>query len=268
MWREEERVLRDERGAWFSPLRGARGVAAMGQRGGPVWQGYGAVGTSSPSQRPPPPAFDEQHDAKDPNRRFVDFDADKADTGDRGDVKLHWTRMQRGGAHQSTSQRASPSQQHRPRPPALRTQSSVGSSRSTPKHGTPRDSPKPPTSSPLPPDAVDLVVEKDEDRRGLQRVYRRGFVNERGEEAGEVEVDDPGWADPSARVEVGEEVREAVEEGQENGPEEDAVQVSRRGSPRLMSPPEEQTEPIARTTSPPALVVDPYAGRDEDNPWL
>lgn len=60
IWDEEERILRDERGAWFSPLRGSQGQKPAQRQFS--WQGYGAIGATASrtlkdeSRKTPPPA--------------------------------------------------------------------------------------------------------------------------------------------------------------------------------------------------------------------
>jgi len=46
IWHEEERVLRDERGAWESPIRNVQ-VGIQGK----LWEGYGAIGTTEAPSR-------------------------------------------------------------------------------------------------------------------------------------------------------------------------------------------------------------------------
>ncbi|EKM77803.1 hypothetical protein AGABI1DRAFT_76810 [Agaricus bisporus var. burnettii JB137-S8] len=221
MWTEEERILRDERGAWFSPLRGAKGRVAMQGRNGPAWEGYGAVGnTTGRRQRGHTLELVEEEDGK-----IIDLNdgggRDKGG-GDSQRVKLQWTRTQHL-PHSSTSASASPSRDLYPRSPSSPSSRSHSRSESNSKTRLTRtisghDGASPHTSSGsptniLPPDAVDLIVEDNEARErgqvkerrkgepgmrgssstgGLRKVYRRGFEVEtsEGDKAkGQVEVE-------------------------------------------------------------------------------
>jgi len=98
VWDEEERVLRNERGAWFSPIRGAKGQVAIRERERPAWEGYGAVSYSSQQN---------QEGSRPSNKPFYD---DEEHAGDRvidhgmvgnvipdqpTDVKMKWTRTRK-----------------------------------------------------------------------------------------------------------------------------------------------------------------------------
>ncbi|KDQ51865.1 hypothetical protein JAAARDRAFT_40688 [Jaapia argillacea MUCL 33604] len=198
MWDEEERILRDERGAYFSPIRG--GGLVVGKQGG----GYGSMGASVAVGR-----GGERSDGHgfwasmphDDQSRVIDHEQDQVREVDGGDVKLKWTKAKKG---KGTPPSASP----RSRPPAMRQVESSSSTSSGSRRSpmpTPRDDTKRPV---LPPDAVDLVVEdhragqdvmtqerkkgEPATRGGLKKVYRRGYVAHDAdgyEEEGEVEVD-------------------------------------------------------------------------------
>lgn len=94
IWTEEERVLRDERGAWFSPIRGAKGRLALQGREGPAWEGYGAVGVT-PQQGRPGGASSKS------NRRVgnvIDHEQERVEPVYRNDadesaLKLRWTNV-------------------------------------------------------------------------------------------------------------------------------------------------------------------------------
>lgn len=67
IWHEEERVLRDERGAWQSPIRNVQ-VGIQGK----LWEGYGAIGTAdSPSRsggKDADPSFSHGRDTEHPGK--------------------------------------------------------------------------------------------------------------------------------------------------------------------------------------------------------
>jgi hypothetical protein len=207
IWAEEERVLRDERGAWFSPIRGSKGVEAMRQREGFSWQGYGAVGSSSTKPIPPPSS----HEGKRPatfygeavEERLIDHEQERmtAAAADSKDVVMKWTRIQRddkSGGSQSRTTSYTGNNQSKARAQAAR--SSPGSSphvRSSPVASRTN------SRSGAVPDAVDLVVEEsraDEVERRkaepsirgsvLKKVYRREYVTG-GEDDEGVEVVKP-----------------------------------------------------------------------------
>lgn len=102
MWTEEERVLRDERGAWFSPIRGAKGRLAIRGRERPAWEGYGAVGTTAQGSRHVGGNFYDIND--DGDGKIIDHERDKVGAnGDLDDprapaVKLQWTKVRGTGA--------------------------------------------------------------------------------------------------------------------------------------------------------------------------
>jgi hypothetical protein len=125
MWTEEERILRDERGAWFSPLRGAKGRLAMQGRNGPAWEGYGAVGnTVQPDRR--------QHGhtlelIEEGNGKVIDLNDHDGVGGNSETVKLQWTRT-----HPPHSTSVSPSRDSYPRSSSsLQSKSKTRSNRRT-----------------------------------------------------------------------------------------------------------------------------------------
>ena len=214
IWDEEERVLRDERGAWFSPIRGARGREHMMRRDGPVWEGYGAVANrprkdGDASSSSVGKGKTREYDDDEPVDRLIDYGSDKVFTssGDGGtDVKLRWTNVRKpGGGSRSNS----------PKIPTSSSLSSSGSSSSRPSGSrskkvrvpNPKSGVSPRQSPVLSHDAVDLIVEDDEaaeeeraqERRkgepavggaALRKVYKRGFVGHEAVER-EVEIDEP-----------------------------------------------------------------------------
>jgi len=255
MWDEEERVLSDERGAWFSPIRGANGVEAIKKREAPAWQGYGAVGTSERpevSSSASPPRVN-QVDASKP---VIDFEQDRAVERDGNGVLLKWAKSKPASSSPQLSatviQRAD-------------SNSSASSSSSKGK----RRAPKPAQPSPpvLPEDAVDLVVEdphspKD---RGLRKVYRKGFETEHVQ--GEVEVEDPSHHN-RRRVDVGEGIIHSIK-----GELSPGLVASREDVRSRSLSPWEEDEPVVATVSTPPLHVrvDAYQFNDirdnEHNPW-
>jgi len=209
IWAEEERVLRDERGAWFSPIRGSKGVEAMRQREGFAWQGYGAV--SNPPTKPTPSTQDGKRPAAFyGEQRVIDHEQERmtvAAAGDSKDVVMKWTRIQRndngGGSISRTSSHT------KPNPRTGAGSSSAGSSsphvRSSPIVSR-TNSRSGVVSNAFSPDAVDLVVEESqaegmephERRKGepsirgpvLKKVYRKEF-SMRGKGGGDLEVIEP-----------------------------------------------------------------------------
>jgi hypothetical protein len=90
MWDEEERVLRNERGAWFSSIRGSKGRVALEQREGPAWEGYGAVGIH-PTRR----ASSGAAEVTQGREALIDYEQDRTAPAKSGDVLLPWTKMDR-----------------------------------------------------------------------------------------------------------------------------------------------------------------------------
>ncbi|KAJ2916683.1 hypothetical protein MD484_g3743, partial [Candolleomyces efflorescens] len=250
MWVEEERVLRDERGAWFSPIRGAKGQEAIRNRDTPAWQGYGAVGTSQPP-RLAPQAQSSNEIREVPGSRVIDFDQEReeravASTSRQGGVALKWTKKHHQ-PHHPTSTGSSPSSSRpspRPHSSALNradsSSSSIGSNTSKLRSPPTLNSRSNSRSSPLlPPDAVDLVIEdphateeRSADRRkaepasrapGLRKVYRRGFETDapdgHGRVRGEVRVEDssPTRQHERRRVEVAENIVHAIGDEDDGG---------------------------------------------------
>ena len=196
IWAEEERVLRDERGAWFSPIRGSRGVEALRQREGYfAWKGYGAVSHSASqlgqNGKLPSAAPAVGDDVSD--ERIIDHEQERltasGGAGDGGsssepkDVAMRWTRIQRHGNSPRTASQLKlatqilPSSPPPPPPSRVNTRvgQRVGSYLPSPTSSLPisrQNSSRPGASASanpqttttttgvsLPPDAVDLVVE-------------------------------------------------------------------------------------------------------------
>ncbi|KAJ8457564.1 hypothetical protein ONZ45_g18264 [Pleurotus djamor] len=300
IWDEEERVLRDERGAWFTPRHGAKGQSALEQRGGPVWQGYGAVTTTERPQTQPDNVAkgkSRRYGSPNPPERLIDHESDRLGDEDGG-VKLYWTKVGRQEPSRPSSGSGSRSSDTNVRtrlgkvdshPSSLESSGSgVKKPRVRTSSLTPSKSTSPATGSPkaLPPDAVDLVVEdsraaeedKIQERRkgepaitgsSLKKVYRRGFAahDEEGRKrTGEVEVEDPTGPPPDSRpsrVEAGNALWDAVdEEGEEAGRPNNHHNTSRSA----LQPEAEGI--IARSETPPLharVYMDKYDV--DDNPW-
>lgn len=206
MWDEEERILSDERGAFFSPI--PRPGRVLGQ----PRQTYGATDGFQRS------ALRERNDSDSSDsaarkgktrasneitRRevVIDKEHDRLPEAKAGDVKLRWTSREHTPVPSPRTRALSANIQ----PVSRRTSSSTNS----PRNRHPPPSPQKETERPvLPPDAVDLIVEDPhaaeesmthERRKGepavrggsaLHKVYRRGYVidNDNKREEGEVEV--------------------------------------------------------------------------------
>ncbi|KIK63485.1 hypothetical protein GYMLUDRAFT_57673 [Collybiopsis luxurians FD-317 M1] len=351
IWDEEERILRDEHGAWFSPIRGSKGRISIQQRqdGG----GYGAVGTTSNRnhqhhhhhQGGNESGSGSYFDGNIREQRVIDMDTEREERKVSGAVKMQWAPRKvakgpvvsassstssgsgssspqvagghRSQSHHSQSQSRSPHIRARVERERVETpgasssvsRSRAGSGGASPAgasglRGLPSSLSRNNSSSknnakspPLPDDAVDLVVEAEDDqshsRGGWRKVFRRGFVarDERGrpEERGEVEVEVEGDHHDNARTdearwEAGEEIAEALEDEPRDteGAVEDAVErVSGGRGGRVdleVEIPDRETvtgveagregwrQVVARETTPPAYARPKYE-LDDDNPW-
>lgn len=205
MWEEEERILRDEHSAYYTPISGLRRVP--GPNYGAVSQTHASVKTKSPN-----------------NERTIDHDL-PPDNGSGG-VRLEWTK------HRSATPSQRPAPQIRIRHESANNYHSSSPSSSSPsvtKGTTP-----PVKDRVLPPDAVDLVVEDEaaaeriaKGRKSgapgppLRKVYKRGYVTNdeegNGSKRGEFEIErDPPPVDlKTARDGESEEVEVIVEGGEE-----------------------------------------------------
>jgi hypothetical protein len=185
IWEEEERILRDERSAHFTPLSGPRGVF------GPS---YGAVSNTPASLKVRSPG----------SERVVDHDL-PPDEGSGG-VRLEWTKPRPA----TPPQRSVPHIRTRQESANANHSSSSSPSSSTPPVTSPRKSMRgttPPVKDrTLPPDAVDLIVEDEAAAERIvkgrrsgapgpppKKVYRRGYVakDEEGDSSkrGEFEIE-------------------------------------------------------------------------------
>jgi len=184
MWEEEERILRDEHSAYYTPISGLRRAPKPS---------YGAVSQTPVSVKAKSPDYE----------RVIDHDL-PPDNGSGG-TQLGWAKPRA----------STPSE--RPPPHIIRQESAKNhSSSTTPPVTSPRKSTKRTVPSMkdkvLPPDAVDLVVEDEaaaeratKERRGgtpnptLRKVYKRGYAVGDGGGKRELEIErDSPPADPKA----------------------------------------------------------------------
>ncbi|KAK7442768.1 hypothetical protein VKT23_020796 [Stygiomarasmius scandens] len=288
IWDEEERVLRDEHGAWFSPIRGSKGQLAIQQRNSPAWEGYGAVGSTERRSGSQSRKSKGGHyfDAHPEGERVIDLETERRSSQESGpmDVKMQWTKKQAKTSGKGQGSRSA-SHSHSPQIQSPLGRSSGDSSSSGPSSAeSPRAVHKamsPPSvsrhtsgSPVLPPDAVDLVVEdKDADDRRpgpsrLRQVYRRGFVghDDHGRvEEGEVEVEGSG----EERVEKGEHILGAIESEDEDVDDvvkdmsHDAEFADKEIVTGVVG---EREVVVAREATPPANVR-PFFESDDSNPW-
>jgi hypothetical protein len=272
IWDEEERVLRDERGAWFSPIRGAKGQVAIQRRERPAWEGYGAV-SNTQSKGHSNGKGQQQRFYDDDDGKVIDYDQDRSPPAEAKDVLMKWTKVQRRDSRSKNpgipgSSSSSPANRVRSPPSVSRTNSKAAG---------------PPA---LPSDAVDLVVEDhsaaEEERvrerrkgehgtrgagSGLRRVYRRGSVTqmEGGEHAhGEVEIEETiDEADGRHRVGVGEEIVDVS--GYVSGAD-DGDDVGKRTTIEHLT---KEAEHVVRAGTPPlhARISGFQYDIPDDNPW-
>ncbi|KAI0794929.1 organic solute transporter Ostalpha-domain-containing protein [Abortiporus biennis] len=268
VWDEEERILRDERGAYFSPILGPTGGRIFGQVRA---AGYGAIGQfhrGGGRSRNDSDASTSKGKVRDDMREAViDKEQDRIPRLSEGDVHLRWTKTKN---LQPSSGRPSPRIRTLSSQGRHSSSSGSGSSTPTPRDRHPPPSPKKENERILPPDAVDLVVEDSvaaeakvsRERRkgepavhaapGLRKVYRRGYVvdDEEGNRSeGEVEVETPVIQRSVDNFAAGDDVDTVLEA------EAEAVG---------------EAATIARAETPPAharITVDQYSIGSEDNPW-
>ncbi|KAJ7018280.1 DUF300 domain-containing protein [Mycena alexandri] len=266
MWDEEERVLRDERSAWFSPIRGALGhqilEAQARERERPRWTGRPPSRGATTPRRADLSTTTRAHHHR---RRRA------ASTSGSSGRKLPPRNRTRAPTRMPRSQRCTSSTGRRlawARRRAVRVRLVIARRRRRRSHAVARRC--------YPPDAVDLVVEDpeaalehrvQERRKGepamggsaLRKVYRRGFVaeDEEGDVVeGEVDVDE-GVGTPAqnpGRVERGERVLSAI--GSDSEEDEHEGELSR----------DEPEGIVARAETPPAHAR--FTPSDSsDNPW-
>ena len=272
MWVAEERILRHEHSAWFSPLNGPRRPPRSG--------GYGATENAEQSHQDFGGKGKTRGSGSGVPEIIIDKETERlSPPGRQGGVQLRWTSAKPTPA---ASPRASPAVRPSPiervqgalsRTSSASPQSGSGSSsRNSPKT-RPSPSLRPDSERPvLPPDAVDLVVEDPhaaeveithERRKGepavrgggaprLHRVYRRGYV---------VEEEDHGLLREEGEVEVApqrEQARGVFDIGEDPAPEQ-VMDLERRAV-------DETTRTVARAETPPLharVIVDV----PDDNPW-
>lgn len=239
IWEEEERILRDEHSAYYTPITGPRRIPNPN---------YGAV-----SQIPV------SVNAKSPDHeRIIDHDL-PPDNGSGG-VRLGWTKPRAN----TSSERPSP--QIRTSQGSAR--NSPSSSSSTPSVKAPRRPAKGSTPKVkdrvLPPDAVDLIVEDDaaaermtRERKSsapgppLRKVYKRGYVVEDTGERGELEVErDP----PSVDIKT----------ARDGESEEPGVVI--HGGEETVVIPETEGEVVVETEAP-SHIKDVFGPSEDHNPW-
>ena len=285
IWDEEERVLRNERGAWFSPIRGAKGQVAIQQRERPAWEGYGAVsysqnqdgkGSVGTTRRSNKQFYDDEHTGD----RMIDHGSVLNDIPDQPtDVSMKWTRTRKHHSHSQTPSFDEPSSIASGSGSRTRNNSRI---RSSPPISTSHQQQnsqlnKSPT---LPSDAVDLVVEDShaaeednihERRKGeiatrplvsshLKKVYHHGGGDR------EVEVEDHGESG-LGRIGVGEEILR-VRDDVYGRHDDDGITD---GIPGDRSDASQDRGVIAREVTPPLHArVQAYNYDDipvNDNPW-
>lgn len=249
MWEEEERILRDEHSAYFTPTSGLRRAPNPS---------YGAVSQTPVTVKAISPDYD----------RVIDHDL-PPDNG-AGDVGLSLAKPRV----------STPSE--RP-PPRIRMRQESGKSRS-PSSSTPpvtsppkstRGTPAPVKDRVLPPDAVDLVVEDEAatervttERRGgapnlhPRKVYKRGYEVKDGDgnsnKRGELEIKrDPSPVDlETVRDRESEEVDMDVD-----------VDVAIQGGEGRVVIPATHEEVVVETEAP-SHIRDAFGpSDDDDNPW-
>ena len=289
IWDEEERVLRNERGAWFSPIRGAKGQIAIQERERPAWEGYGAVsysqdGKGNVGSTTTRPSIKQFYDDEHTGDRVIDHGSVGNVIPDQPtDVNMKWTRTRKHHSHSQTppfdgpSSIASGSGSTRTRNNS-RVRTSPPISTSHQQNSRSKDTPTPT----LPSDAVDLVVEDShaaqeehihERRKGemttrplvsshLKKVYHQG---------GEMGVEDHGESGLRG-VGVGEEILpvrdDSYGEDDDDGITDGDQDVSRPGD---RSDATQDKGVIARAVTPPQHArVQGFNYNDipdNDNPW-
>lgn len=268
MWEEEERILHDERGAYFSPIRGAEGLLAAERH--PV--GYGAVNIHTPSISRHSSNSNSSGSGVAKGKGKVHYNDNRVAWRDDGRVidkidnvapglddglRLGWTRDVRRLDNPRQPQPPSPSSSASPYQRSRTLSSSAeGSSAGSPAKGM--------RAKKIATDAVDLVVEND-------KLAEEEMIHER--QRGEPAVRGTGWRKaftqghfiPDQKVE---------EEGLEDvkGVEPTSEVAGNPETLRKDTVIEEGGLEIAQATTPPPHAQANLPGRDlfpphEENPW-
>ena len=254
IWDEEERILRDERGAWYSSIRGAKGQAAIQKRERPAWEGYGAVGHSSQKRegkgsKTSSGFYDDEHTGD----RLIDHDSDRtAIPAQATDVIMKWTNSHLASDGRSSIGSGSSPKNNNHFSNRIQVRSSPIRSR----HNS-RTSDHPPPST-LPPDAVDLVVE-DPHAAEEEQIHerRKGEMTRASSHLKKVYRSD---------VEVEEKSASSRSDGEETTLHGYGSGSDQGGGPTGSD--FTQTRVIARESTPPLHVrAHAYDIPDDDNPW-
>lgn len=296
IWHEEERVLRDERGAWESPIRNVR-VGIHGK----LWEGYGAIGTTETRPehggKDTDPSFSHREDTEHlqktnearlrsppglpgAHKGLLIPDMQRVESSTASSAASSISPSTSGGPSSSTIIR-----QHRISPAASKTSSLSPSPKPTSKSKKSRSKDKAkvdphPVRSALPPDAIDLIVEDPalikgrsgeppvKKKDGLKKVYRRESTSTQDEE--QIEV---GGERLAHEISV-----ERLVESKTPGRMDDfekSLQDATWASDGLSLPGTtaatagfmQDTTTIARAGTPPAHVRMVYDELEDDNPW-
>jgi hypothetical protein len=205
VWEEEERILSDARGAYFSPVSGQN--RPLPAHGGKV---YGATSTSSRARVDSTASNTGSHSGgskgasprNNGKERLINYEDNQTVAVETSDVRMKWTKSKTGGgnnnsrhahftpevsrtnsgsgtphrgsplAHGSSAARGQAGQSHGPPAISRNTSSRSGDSNSGARAPpSPIDENKRPV---LPPDAVDLVVEDPDAEKRISEEHRKG----------------------------------------------------------------------------------------------
>ena len=302
IWHEEERVLRNERGAWESPIRNVR-VGIQGK----VWEGYGAVGTTDARPRgggeDTDPSFPRREDTEHPRKtnearlrsppvppgapRLLIPDIRRVESSTASSRGSSISPQRSPSPSSSGPSSSTTIRQHRASPAASKTSLLSPPSKPTSKSEKSRSKEKAkvdqhPVRSALPSDAIDLIVEDPkaavmvkEQRRpgeqpfrkkdGLKKVYRR----ESTQEEQQIEVGEQLVA-PASLEELVEGKSAGRMEGFDRSLQDAAWGSDGLSLPRTTSTATgfmQDTTTIARAGTPPAHIRMVYDELEDDNPW-
>ena len=288
IWHEEERVLRDERGAWESPIRNVR-VGIQGK----LWEGYGAIGSTETRPvdgvKDTDPSFSRREDTEHPQKTNEAWlrsppvlpgahkgllipDIQRVESSTASSTASSISPSTSSGPSSSTTIR-----QYRISPAMSKTSSLSPSPKPTSKSEKSRSKEKAKVErSALPPDAIDLVVEDHKAstmikgrpgeppvkrKDGLKNVYRR----ESTQDGQQIEVGEQ----PAHEISV-----EGLVESKSAGRMEDferSLQDATWESDGPTLPATtgymQDTTTIARAGTPPAHLRMMYDELEDDNPW-